>query len=265
MSGPGRRLRPLLAGSALLAALPVAVPGAGAARPDDPAVPSAAGGSAVGVSPWTAADHLRPEPEGITAPGWWVALGGVSRDAVEGEWEGSVRGGVTGSSVPGFVFGWRRVGGGDTVPTHDREVRLVVPWKEGRVSAGARLLQRDRRRALSVPVQVAVRTGGPFVAGSRVVLHPGNAAGSVDAVFFATAVYGRWMAALEAGPGAGYRGSLGIGITEGVLWLVSVTDLDPSYGLHFRLGRFEIRAETTPHRALGTLTRIRLVWGGSGS
>jgi hypothetical protein len=213
-----------------------------------------------GETPWTAVDCLRTEFEGLTAPGWWLELGAVSREAVPGEWEGAVRGGFTGPRFPGIVFGWRRTAGSGGDATQDRELRLVLPWDGGRVSGGVRVLQRGGHRSLTVPVQAAIRTGGPFVAGAGVVFHPGSAAGSAEAAVFAAALYGRWMGTLEAGSPGWVRAGLGIGIAPGLLWTLSVTDLDPTYGLQVRVGAVEIRAETTPHRALGGVTRIRLLW-----
>jgi hypothetical protein len=237
--------------------------------PPGAASPLGASGASTGpgaaASPWTAADHLRTEVEGITAPGWWLELGALSREAVAGEWEGGVRGGFTGSRFPGIVAGWRRTGGNGSAATHDRELRLVLPWARGRVSAGVRVLQRETRRSLSLPVQAAIATGGPFVAGAAVVFRPGGAAGSADAALFATAASGRWMGAIEAGSPARVRASVGIGITPDLLWSVGIADLDPTYALHVRLGAAEIRAETTAHRALGAVTRIRFLWTEAGS
>lgn len=211
--------------------------------------------------PWTAADHLRSDVEGLTAPGWWLEVGAVSREAVPGEWDGVVRGGFTGPRFPGVVVGWRRTGGDGSAATQDRELRLVLPWERGRVSGGVRVLERGAHRSVSVPVQAAIRTGGAFVAGAGVVFHPGSAAGSAEAAIFTAALYGRWMGALEAGSPGWMRAAIGIGLTPGILWTVGVTDVDPTYGLHVRVGAVEIRAETTPHRALGRVTRIRFLWG----
>lgn len=248
----GRRL-----GAALAAGWVVlAGTAAGANRGADPPGPDAPA-----AAPWTAADHLRSDVEGLTAPGWWLELGAVSREAVPGEWEGIVRGGFTGLRFPGVVLGWRRTGGNGGAATQDRELRLVLPWDRGRVSGGIRVLERGAHRSVSLPVQAAIRTGGSFVAGAEVVLHPGSAAGSAEAAIFTTALTGRWMGALEAGSPGWIRAAMGIGIAPGVLWTVGVTDVDPTYGLHVRVGAVEIRAETTPHRVLGMVTRVRFLWG----
>lgn len=200
----------------------------------------------------------RIDPGSAAGRGFLLAATAITRDALPGEVE--TRFLLAREAGLGARVEWSTIAGAPGPATLD--ARAVVRGARHRLTAGVRRTRWNRRVLHAGAATAEIQPAEGVLAGGEVEAFAGEPASSVRHSLLLLAGREAWFGAVRLGPDAVWSWMGMVEARPGLVFTIRVGDAAPGFGVAYRIGSLELRAESQSHELLGSIHTVTLLLGG---